>query len=192
MKKLNVFESLNNAIAREQNMPEVSAEKKRYLVLNKFYIQANKFGDAIHINFGMIFLDHTFYSMGKIRTKYRVEIDTTAIIDVEYDDKAELKLAYPDFLNVGQKEIWKVGGIKKLDYRNDVINALIDEDYLGDDVLYQNKYDFEINGWEVPQNSFLTLVDWGVHTKNNVLGIFTSCMSNLYIKFDEIFSLERR
>jgi len=192
MKKLNVFESLNNAIAREQNMPEVSAEKKRYSVLNKFYMQGKKLDDAIHINFGVIFSDHTFYSMGKIRTKYGIEIDTTAIIDVEYAGKAELRLAYPDFLNVGRREIWKVGGIKKLDYRNDVINALIDKDYLGDDVLYQNKYDFEINGWEVRQSSFLTLLDWGAHTENNVLGIFTSSMSNLYIKFNEIFSLERR
>jgi len=192
MKKLNVFESLNNVIAREQNMPEVLAEKKRYLVLNKFYMQANKLDDAIHINFGMIFLDHTFYSMGKIRTKYGVEIDTTAIIDVKYHDKAELKLTYPDFLNVGQKEIWEVGGIKKLDYRNDLINALINKDYLGDDVLYQNMYDFEINGWKVSRSSFLTLLDRGVHTKNNVLGIFINSMSNLYIKFEEIFSLERR
>jgi len=192
MKKLDVFESLNNVIAREQNMPEVLAEKKRYLFLNKFYMQANKLDDAIYINFGVIFPDQTFYSMGKIRTKYRVEIDTTAIIDVKYHDKAELKLTRSDFLNVGQKEVWEVGGIKKLYYRNGVINALVDKDYLGDDGLYQNKYDFEINGWEVPQNSFLTLLDWEVHTKNNVLGIFINSMSNLYIKFEEIFSLERR
>jgi len=195
MNKLNILESLNNAITREQNMPEVLAEKKRYLVLNKFYMQKNKPDDAIYINFGMIFLDQTFYSIGKIRTEYKVEIDTTAIIDVEYDDKAELKLTHPDFLNVGKKEIWEVGGIKKLNYRNNVINALVnalvDKYYLGDDVLYRNKYDFEINGWEVPQDSFLTLVSWGVHMKNNALGIFTSYMNRLYIKFGEIFSLER-
>jgi len=195
MKKLNVFESLNNVIAREQNMPEVLAEKKRYLVLNKFYMQKNKLDDIVHINFGMILLDKTFYSMGKIRTKYRVEIDTTAIIDVEYNDKAELKLAYPDFLNVGREEVLEVGGLKKLDYRNSVINALVDKYvdkyYLGDDALYQNKYDFKINGWEVPQDSFLTLEDWRVYAKDNALGIFTSSMNRLYIKFGEIFSLER-
>jgi hypothetical protein len=192
MNKLNVFESLNNAIVREQNMPEVLAEKKRYLVLNKFYMQKNKLDDAIHINFGIIFLDQTFYSMGKIRTKYKVEIDTTAIIDVEYGGKAELKLTYPDFLNVGREEVCEVGGIKKLDYRNDAIYALVDKYYLSDDVLYQNKYDFKVNGWEIPEDSFLILEDWNVQGKNNVLSVFTNSMTRLYIKFGEIFSLERR
>ena len=165
--------------------------RKKYLIFDKFRKQWKISNDAIHINFAMIFLEHTFYSMGKIQTKYGIEIDMNDVVDIKYEGEAGLKLTSPDFLNVEQKEIWDAGGIKKLDYRNDLINALVGKNYEGNNVLYQNEYDFKINGWKVPRNSFLTLTSWKINSKKDALCVLVQYEVYMFFKFNEIFSLER-
>jgi len=191
MNKLDVFKNLNNVIAREQNTSEVLMARKKYLIFDKFYRKAKSRSGIIYINFGMIFSDCITYDIGKIKTKYGIEIDMNDVVDIKYEGEAGLKLTNPDFLNVGQKEIWEVGGIKKLDYRNDLINALVGRNYEGNNVLYQNEYDFKINGWKVPHNSFLTLTSWEDNSKKNILYVLIQYEVYMFFKFDKIFSLER-
>jgi len=191
MNKLDVFGNLNNVIVREQNTPEVLAARKKYLILNKFCRQVKGFDGVLHINFGMIYVGCITYNIGKIQTKYRIEIDMNDVVDIKYEGEAGLKLTSPDFLNVGQKEILEVGGIKKLDYRNDVIDALVGKNYEGNNVLYQNEYDFKINGWKVPHDSFLFLGSWVSNSKEDILYVLVQYEAYMFFKFDEIFSLER-
>jgi len=191
MNKLDVFKNLNNVIVREQGTPEVLAARKKYLILDKFCRKAKSHSGIIYINFGMIFSDCITYDIGKIRTKYRIEIDVNDVVDIKYEGKAGLELTSPDFLNVGQKEIWEVGGIKKPDYSNDLINALVGRNYEGNNVLYQNEYDFKINEWKVPHDSFLFLGSWASNSKENMLYVLIQYEVYMFFKFDEIFSLER-
>jgi len=191
MNKLDVLGNLNNVIAREQNTPEVLVARKKYLILDKFCRKAKSHSGIIYINFGMIFSDCITYDIGKIQTKYRIEIDVNDVVDIKYEGEAGLELTSPDFLNVGQKEIWEIGGIKKLDYRNDLINALVGKNYEGNNVLYQNEYDFKINGWKVPHDSFLFLGSWASNSKENMLYVLIQYEVYMFFKFDKIFSLGR-
>jgi len=191
MNKLDVFGNLNNVIVREQNTPEILAARKKYLILNKFCRQGGISNNVVHINFGIIFINCIAYDIGKIKTKYRIEIDMNDVVDIQYEREAGLKLNSPDFLKVGQKEIWEMGGIKKLDYRNDLINVLVGKNYEGSDVLYQNEYDFKINGWKVPHDSFLILTSWVDNSKKDALYMLVQYEAYMFFRFDEIFSLER-
>jgi len=191
MNKLNVFESLNNAIVREQNTPE-SAAMRRDFILSKFYREGKyidkKYVDT-YINFWEIYIPATSYSNGRIQTKYHVDIDVSDIVNIEYEREVKLKLKRSDFLNVGRKEIWKAGGIKKITNKNTIDNNIVGR--ADDNIMYQNKYDFKINGWKIPRNSFLTLTSWKVNLKKNVLCVLVQYEVYMFLKFDEIFSLER-
>jgi len=191
MNKLNVFESLNNAIVREQNTPE-SAAIRRDFILSKFY-REEKYIDTkyvgTYINFWDIYIPATSYLNGRIQTKYHVDIDVSDIVNIEHEREVKLKLKRSDFLNVGRKEIWEVGGIKKIANKSTIDNNIVGRD--DDNVMYQNKYDFKINGWKIPRDSFLTLTNWGVNLKKNVLCVLVQYEVYMFLKFDEIFSLER-
>jgi len=188
MNKLYVLENLNNVIAREQNTPEVLMTKEKYLILDKFCRQGKRLEGAIHINFGIIFIDYITYDIGKIQTEYQIEIDANDVVDIKYEGEVKLKLIYPDFLNVGQEEVWEMGGIKKITDES-IINITIGGN--DDDIWYQNKYDFKVNGWKVPRGSFLTLRNSKVNSKKNILGLLVQYKGYMFLKFDKIFSLER-
>ena len=130
MNKLNVFENLNNAIVKEQNILK-STTMRRDFILNRFYSERKytdtKYAD-IDINFWNIYILNTSYSNGKIQTKYHVDIDVSDIVDIEYKGGIKLKLTRPDFLNVGQKEIWEVGGIQKINDKNIVDITIVGGD----------------------------------------------------------------
>ena len=189
MNKLYVLENLNNVIAREQNTPEVLMTKKKYLILDKIFRQGKRLDGVIHINFGIIFIGYITYDIGKIQTKYQIEIDANDVVDIKYKGEVELGLTNLDFLNVGREEIWKVGGIKKITDGSTINSTIVG----GDDnkIWYQNKYDFKVNGWKIPHNSFLTLTNWGLNSKKNVLCVLVEYEVYMFLKFDEVFSLER-
>jgi hypothetical protein len=191
MNKLYVLENLNNVIAKEQNTPEVLMTRKKYLILDKFCKQWKIRNDVIYINFATIFIDCITYDIGKIQTKYRIEIDMNDVVDIKYEEEVGLKLTNPDFLNVEQKEIWEVGGIKEITDKNAIDNTIVGKNYEGNNVLYQNEYDFKINGWKVPQGSFLTLTSWEANSKKNILYVLIQYEVYMFFKLDKIFSLER-
>jgi len=191
MNKLNVFESLNNVIAKEQNTPKL-VEMRKDFILSEFYREGKYFvlkDTDMDINFWDIYIPSTSYLNGKIQTKYHVDIDVSDIVNIKYKREVKLKLTHPDFLNVGRKEIWKVGGIKKITDRNTIDGNIVGRD--DDNLWYQNKYDFKINGWKIPRDSFLTLTDLKSNSKKNILCVLVRYRVCMFLKFDEIFSLER-
>ena len=189
MNKLYVLENLNNAIVREQNTPEVLMTKKKYLILDKIFRQGKRLDGVIHINFGIIFIGYITYDIGKIQTKYQIEIDANDVVDIKYEGEVELRLTNLDFLNVGREEIWEVGGIKKITDGSTINSTIVG----GDDnkIWYQNKYDFKINGWKVPRYSFLTLRSSNGNSKKNILSLLVQYEVYMFLQFDRIFSLER-
>jgi hypothetical protein len=189
MNKLYVLENLNNAIAREQNTREVLMARKKYLILDKFFRKEKRLDDVIHINFWAIFIGDITYDIGKIQTKYQVEIDVNDVVDIKYEGEVKLKLERSNFLNVGREEIWKVGGIKKVMDKSIINGTNVGGD--DDNIWYQNKYDFKINGWKVPRDSFLTLRSSIGCSKKNILGVLIRYRVYMFLKFDEIFNLER-
>jgi len=191
MNKLNVFESLNNVITKEQNTSKL-VEMRRDFILSEFYREGKYFvlkDTDMDINFWDIYIPSTSYLNGKIQTKYHVDIDVSDIVNIKYKREVKLKLTHPDFLNVGRKEIWKVGGIKKINDKNTIDSNIVDRN--DDNIMYQNRYDFKINGWKIPRDSFLTLTDLKSNSKKNILCVLVRYRVYMFLKFDEIFSLER-
>jgi len=187
MNKLNVFESLNNAIVREQNRPEL-AEMRRDLVLSRLYEKKN-FHGKVYINFGSIYIPDTSYLNGKIRTRYNVGIDEYNISHIRYESQDKLNLKKLDFLGIGKKEIWKIGGIVQ-DESSHMYKLPISKGFRGDK-FFRNKYHFSINGWIVPKYSYLVLITSWNSLKNDMFGVFISSESYMSFKYCNIFSLER-
>jgi len=191
MNKLYVLENLNNVIAREQNTSK-SATRIRDFVLSRFYREGKYIGKKcadIYINFGNIYMIYTSYLNGRIQTECHIDIDVSDIVDIEYEGDIKLKLTRSNFLNVGREEIWKVGGIRKITDGSSINGIIVGGD--DDNIWYQNKYDFKINGWKVPRDSFLTLRNLKGNPKKNILSFLVRYEVYMFLKFDEIFSLER-
>jgi len=187
MNKLNMFESLNNAIIREQNIPK-SASMPRNFVLSKFYERKQSYNRA-YINFGNIYIPDTSYLSGRIETKYHVGIDEYDISYIRYDGQDKLNLKKPDFLSIGKEEIWKIGGVVQ-DEDSHMYKLPIDKSFRANK-FFRNKYHFSINRWIVPKYSYLVLITSLGSLKNDMLGVFVDFDSYMTFKYCNIFSLER-
>jgi hypothetical protein len=201
MNKLNILENLNNVIVREQNIPKSAAmrrdlvlsklyekKKRRDLVLSKLYEKKKSYG-MVHINFGNIFIPDTSYLNGRIETRYHVGIDKYDISHIRYEGQDKLNLKKLNFLGIGKKEIWEIGGVVR-DDGSHIYKFPTNISYFGD-TFFRNKYRFSINGWIVPEYSYLSLTkSWG-SSKNDTLAFLVDVSSQISFKYCDIFNLER-
>ena len=187
MNKLNMFESLNNAIAREYSILNLEAMQRDF-VLSKFYERKKSYG-MVHINFGSIYIPDTSYLNGKIETKYHVDIYEYDISHIRYEGQDKLNLKKLNFLGIGEKEIWEIGGVVR-DKSSHIHKLPIGENYHVYK-FFRNKYRFSINEWIVPKYSYLILTKSWNSPKNDMLGVFIDFESFISFKYCDIFNLER-
>jgi len=197
MNKLNILESLNNAIVREQNRPELAIMRRNLVlsrlyekknVLSGLYEKKNSYG-RVYINFGNIYIPDTSYLNGRIKTRYNVGIDEYNISHIRYEGQDKLNLKKLDFLGIGKKEIWEIGDVVQDDgshmYKFPANISFFEGTF------FRNKYCFSVNGWIVPKYSYLTLTKSWDSSKNDMLGVLVDSQSCMSFKYCDIFNLER-